>query len=232
MPTIEDLLLEKRRYGLEEIVTDKEKEMLHNNMPIQKIIGYIESDNVTIYLNRKVLIPRYETMEMVDFIKNNFIQNDMKILDLCCGSGYIALALKKFNRTLQVYASDISREAVISTNENALKNNLKINVIQSDLFKNLKGHKFDLIISNPPYLDYGDKLDKSVLDYEPHDALFAKDHGWYFYEKILKNYKNFMKKEGILIFEINPIHSKIWQKMANIKIIKDINNKDRFVIIK
>ncbi|WP_406618117.1 peptide chain release factor N(5)-glutamine methyltransferase [Mycoplasmopsis lipophila] len=232
MATKDELLLEKRRYGLEETISPEELEKLSLGYPIQKIMGYIESDNIKIKLDRKVLIPRYETMELVDIIKNNYLKNNIKVLDICCGSGYIGLALKKHNPSIEVYASDIDEESILSTQENAILNNLKINIYKSDLFEKIPKIKFDLIISNPPYLDKSDILDKSVLNFEPHNALFAKENGFFFYKKILQKYSNFLKKNGYIFFEINPIHSEIWKKIKNAQILKDINNKNRFVIIK
>jgi release factor glutamine methyltransferase len=96
MPTVEDLILEKKRYGLEQTVSDFEKEMLDKGMPVQKIIGYIEMSNVIIKVDKKVLIPRYETEELVELTKDIIVKNKYtRILDMCSGSGYIGIALKK-----------------------------------------------------------------------------------------------------------------------------------------
>jgi release factor glutamine methyltransferase len=96
MPTIDDLILEKKRYGLEQKISNCEKRKLKQGMPVQKIIGYIEMSDVTIKLNKKVLIPRYETEELVELAKEVISKNKYtKILDMCSGSGYIGLAIKK-----------------------------------------------------------------------------------------------------------------------------------------
>ncbi|WP_406615156.1 peptide chain release factor N(5)-glutamine methyltransferase [Mycoplasmopsis hyopharyngis] len=233
MPTIEQLLLEKRRYSLEEKISNEEKEKLLQGMPVQKIIGYIDIDDVIIDIDKFfVLIPRYETMELVDLIKKNYLEDKMKVLDLCCGSGYIGIALKKFNNSIEVTSSDNDSQAIEATIHNALRNNLEIKVMQSNLFEEID-QKYDLIVSNPPYLDKtNDPVDVSVLKWEPDNALFTSDDGWFFYEKILKEYKNFLNKNGYLFLEINPRHTEKWKQIKNATIIKDINNKNRFVIIK
>lgn len=233
MPTVEELLLEKRRYSLEEKITNEEKKKLLQGMPIQKILGYIDIDDVIIDIDKFfVLIPRYETMELVDLIKNKYLKDKMKVLDLCCGSGYIGIALKKYNSSINMTCVDIDKQAIEATIHNALRNNLEIKVMQSNLFEKVD-EKFDLIISNPPYLDKNnDLVDNSVLNWEPSVALFAPNDGWYFYEKILQEYKNFLNPNGYLILEINPRHISKWQKIKQATILKDINQKYRFVIIK
>ncbi|VEU75411.1 protoporphyrinogen oxidase [Mycoplasmopsis maculosa] len=235
MPTIDDLLLEKRRYGLEQKATEDEIKKLNMNMPIQLIMGYVEFLNTRINLNYNVLIPRYETEEMVDLVLKKYIKNNMKILDLCTGSGFIAISLKKNNNTLDLTASDIDSNAIKQTKENAelnLGKNHDIKIIQSDLFKDIKG-KYDIIISNPPYVAYDDKDAQSEsLKFEPEHAIFAPKEGWYFYEKILEEAPIFLNKNGLLIFEINPKHKNIWKNIKNSTLLKDINDKYRFAIVK
>lgn len=234
MTTKEDLLLEKRRYGLKEEISQKELELLEQNYPIQYIMGYIEYANVRINLNHKVLIPRYETEELIYLIANNYLKDNMKVLDLCCGSGFIGLALKKNNNTIDLTMSDIDPEAIKQTKENAKINFMQIEgikIIQSDCFENIK-EKFDIIVSNPPYIAYNDKDARSEsLKHEPEQAIFAPNQGWYFYEKILNEVHNYLNKNGILFFEINPKHIDKWKNIENCKIIKDMSGKNRFAII-
>ncbi|TNK93230.1 peptide chain release factor N(5)-glutamine methyltransferase, partial [Mycoplasmopsis pullorum] len=167
MPTVEDLLLEKRRYGLPEKVSEHEKKLLKQDTPVQKIIGYVDLANVRIFLDKYVLIPRYETEELVLKAIEKIPQN-AKVLDLGCGSGFIAIALKKNRPDLEVYATDISDDALIQTKQNALINGVKINVMYSNLFSMLrdevKEKKFDVIISNPPYILESEVLPKSVIN--------------------------------------------------------------------
>ena len=226
----EILLLEKRRYNLKETISFKEKYKLWRDYPIQKIIGYIEMANVKIKVNKKVLIPRYETEELIllaiKLIKENGKYHN--ILDLCCGSGFIGIALKKAFPSLNILQSDISNAAINQTLINLKINNLKNNVIKSNMFHNIY-QKFDVIISNPPYLLKSDKknMTKSVLKYEPQKALFAQEKGMFFYYHIEKNLSKYLNKNGLIILEINPVNYK-WFIDNKYHVINDINNKKRF----
>lgn len=226
----EILLLEKRRYNLKETISFREKYKLWRDYPIQKIIGYIEMANVKIKVNKKVLIPRYETEELIllaiKLIKENGKYHN--ILDLCCGSGFIGIALKKAFPSLNIIQSDISNAAIKQTLINLKINNLKNNVIKSNMFHNIY-QKFDVIISNPPYLLENDKknMTKSVLKYEPQKALFAQEDGMFFYYQIEKNLSKYLNKNGLIILEINPVNYK-WFIDNKYHVINDINNKKRF----
>ena len=226
----EILLLEKRRYNLKETISFREKYKLWRDYPIQKIIGYIEMANVKIKVNKKVLIPRYETEELIllaiKLIKENGKYHN--ILDLCCGSGFIGIALKKAFPSLNILQSDISNAAIKQTLINLKINNLKNNVIKSNMFHNIY-QKFDVIISNPPYLLKNDKknMTKSVLKYEPQKALFAQEKGMFFYYQIEKNLSKYLNKNGLIILEINPVNYK-WFIDNKYHVINDINNKKRF----
>ncbi|WP_406602253.1 peptide chain release factor N(5)-glutamine methyltransferase [Metamycoplasma sualvi] len=226
----EILLLEKRRYNLKETISFREKYKLWRDYPIQKIIGYIEMANVKIKVNKKVLIPRYETEELIllaiKLIKENGKYHN--ILDLCCGSGFIGIALKKAFPSLNILQSDISNAAIKQTLINLKINNLKNNVIKSNMFHNIY-QKFDVIISNPPYLLKNDKknMTKSVLKYEPQKALFAQEEGMFFYYQIEKNLSKYLNKNGLIILEINPVNYK-WFIDNKYHVINDINNKKRF----
>ncbi|MEA4134232.1 peptide chain release factor N(5)-glutamine methyltransferase [Mycoplasma sp. 2704] len=233
MPTREDLLLEKRRYGLEQTVSSFELEQLQKGMPVQKIMGYVELADVTIDVSKKVLIPRYETEELVILVNSENKKQNLDVLDLCTGSGFIAIALKKANPTWNITASDIDSEAIEQTKINAQKNDVTINIIQSDMFENIN-QKFDLIVSNPPYIQETEILDKSVTDWEPLHALYAKDDGFYFYDLIINNAENYLKPGGKIYFEINPFHIKYWEKLQEkykITIHKDMSSKNRFAVI-
>lgn len=226
----EILLLEKRRYNLKETISFREKYKLWRDYPIQKIIGYIEMANVKIKVNKKVLIPRYETEELI-LLAIKLIKEKGKyhnILDLCCGSGFIGIALKKAFPSLNILQSDISNAAIKQTLINLKINNLKNNVIKSNMFHNIY-QKFDVIISNPPYLLKNDKknMTKSVLKYEPQKALFAQEEGMFFYYQIEKNLSKYLNKNGLIILEINPVNYK-WFIDNKYHVINDINNKKRF----
>ena len=222
------LLREKRRHGLPEIINKKEEELLKINVPIQKIMGFINFDDVRINVNRNVLIPRYETEEvMKESLK--YITKDSKILDLCTGSGYIGLSIKK-KTNAHVIMSDISDESIIQSKENANLNNLKVDIIKSNMFENIN-EKFDLIISNPPYIPQKTLLKNNVLKYEPHNALFGGIDGNDFYKIIVKNMNKFLKPNGIVILEISQDNTNFLIK-NKFKIKKDINNKERIAIYK
>ncbi|WP_322949560.1 peptide chain release factor N(5)-glutamine methyltransferase [Mycoplasmopsis cynos] len=233
MPEIKDLLLEKRRYGLKETITLNEIKLLKNHVPVQKIIGYIEMQDVIIDVSKNVLIPRYETEELIIKILSDHPKSkNLKVLDLCAGSGFIGLALKKHRPNWDVFLVDISPEAIEECNINAKKNNLDVTIIQSDLFQELNNIKFDLIVSNPPYLDQNEPIAKSVLLYEPYIALFAENNGRYFYQRILADAQEYLNENGIIYFEINPLHLEWWNQqktMYNIEIFKDINQRDRIL---
>lgn len=224
------LLLEKRRYDLKQTISLKEKYQLWRNYPIQKIIGYIEMANVIIKVNKKVLIPRYETEELI-LLASKLIKEKKQyknVLDLCCGSGFIGIALKKEFPFLNIVQSDISKAAIKQTQINLKVNHLENKIIKSNMFENIY-EKFDVIISNPPYLLKEDKkiMTKSVLKYEPKQALFAKEEGMFFYYQIEKNLHKYLNQGGLVVLEINPINYK-WFIQNNYCIVEDINNKKRF----
>ncbi|MGL5617457.1 MAG: peptide chain release factor N(5)-glutamine methyltransferase [Metamycoplasmataceae bacterium] len=233
MPSINDLILEKKRYGLSQKISCLEKIKIKIGMPVQKIIGYIEMSNVKIRVNKKVLIPRYETEELIEIAKDLILKNNyIRILDLCSGTGFIGIALKKWNKDLDVVCSDIDRNAIAQSKINAKLNNVDIKIIRSNVFKKIFG-EFDLIISNPPYImaNEDNSISKSVLWFEPRKALFASDDGMFFYKKIEKEHINFISSGGALLFEINPLNMGYFESNGYIN-QKDINNKTRFSILK
>lgn len=233
MPTTSDLLLEKKRYGLKPEVSIIEKFKLKIGMPVQKIMGYIEMSNVKINVNKRVLIPRYETEELVELAKEVIKKNNYKkILDMCSGSGYIGIALKKWDPNLEVFCVDINKDAISQCRINAEVNNVDINITKSNLFEKIS-EKFDLIVSNPPYLDIKEKktMSKSVLKFEPKESLFAGDGGMFFYKKIEKEAPNFIYSSGAILFEINPINESYFRD-KDYKNFNDINGKPRFSILK
>lgn len=226
--TIQELQKQKRIHGLSEIITPEEKAQLEAGVPIQKIIGFINFDNLQINVNRNVLIPRYETEEVVaEALKH--IKHHSKVLDLCTGSGYIGLTIKQKTKAY-VVCSDIDKEAIEQTKENALLNRLDVHIVHSDLFKNIEG-KFDVIVSNPPYIPSKNKLDKSVLEHEPHHALFAGEDGNDIYKRIIKEAPKFLNHGGYLILEISEDNTH-YLKSHDFEIKKDINSKDRIAIKK
>ena len=212
---------------------------LENGIPVQYIVGNVDFYGNTINVNKNVLIPRFETELLVDktikYIKTNF-KNRVDILDIATGSGCIAITLKK-EIDSTVDASDISEEALKVARENALNNKVDINFINSDMLTNIT-KKYDIIISNPPYLTKEDDIMDIVKNNEPEIALYAKDNGLYYYDVILKNIKNNLKDKYLIAFEIGYTQGEAIKNIAlkyldniNVKIEKDYSNKDRFVFI-
>ena len=213
---------------------------LNNGEPVQYIVGNVDFYGYKINVNKNVLIPRFETEELVfktiNLIKKIFNEN-IKILDIGTGSGCISIALKKEIPGLDITAVDISEDALVVAKNNALENNCEINFIKSDLFNNIDD-KYDLIISNPPYISYDEQIIDIVKKNEPHLALYAKNNGLYFYEEIIKNSSNYLNDKNIIAFEIGYLQANEIKKMAhkyypnaNIIIEKDMQEKDRFVFI-
>ncbi len=212
--------------------------LLEKNYPIQYLIGYVDFYNCKIYVNENVLIPRYETEYLVEktihFLKNKNIKQG---IDLCTGSGAIAIALKK-NLNINIDACDISNKAIEIAKKNAKENNVKINFFLKDILKENINKKYDFIISNPPYV-LETEYTSPETKYEPSIALYAKDSGLEFYKRILILSKDILNSHGFIIFEIGATLGTQIKKIALeiypnaiITIEKDFNNFDRFMFIK
>ena len=207
--------------------------------PIQYITGEARFHGMNLKIKPGVLIPRPETDELTDFIiKENEDKEDLKILDLCTGSGCIAIALKRNLKFPDVTALDISQKAIEVAEENASDLKAKINFVKDDIFKWVPEDKFDIIVSNPPYVDEseGKDMDKNVLNYEPADAIFVSDENpLSFYERIAEIAKSSLNADGSLYLEINPRHSQELKEMLeekgfkNINIVLDSFGKKRFI---
>lgn len=209
---------------------------LNQGIPVQYIVGNVEFYGSIIEVNKKVLIPRFETEELVDrVIKKLKNKNDLDIVDLGTGSGCIAISLAK-NLNSNVDAVDISKEALEIAKKNAINNNVNINFYLGDMLNPLN-KKYDVIISNPPYIAYDEEIMDIVKNNEPHLALYADNEGLYYYEKILKNVKNYLKKNYLIAFEIGYKQAKKIELLANtyltckVTIEKDLSGKDRYIFI-
>lgn len=211
---------------------------INEDTPLSHLVGFDYFYDRKFKVTKDVLSPRMETEELIykvlEYIKKSK-KDSFRILDLCTGSGIIAITLKKeiFEKYTEIVASDISEKALSIAIENANNNNANITFIKSDLFDNISG-KFDLIISNPPYISYKDKITikDSVLNYDPHLALFAEEDGIYFYRKIIENAVHYLSKDGVIFFEIGyDQKEKIFELGKNNNFIttvyKDINDRDR-----
>jgi len=213
---------------------------LKKGRPIQYIIGNVNFYGNIIKVNENVLIPRFETELLVDLtikkIKKYFCNQKVDILDLGTGSGCIAISLKKEINSL-VDALDISKKALNVAKENALNNGVKVNFINKDM-TTYKTKKYDVIISNPPYIANDEKIMDIVKNNEPHIALYAKNNGLYFYEKIIDNIPYITKDKYLICLEIGQSQSNAIINYANIhlkniiiSVEKDYSNKERFLFI-
>ena len=212
---------------------------LESGIPVQYIVGNVDFYGNIIKVNENVLIPRFETELLVEktikYIKQYF-NKKVSIVDLGTGSGCIAIALKK-ELNCEVDAVDISIDALNVARDNAKNNNISINFILGDMLNNLD-KKYDVIISNPPYIRYDEEIMDIVKNNEPNIALYADDNGLYFYKDIIKNAKKNLKRKSIIAFEIgmeqgNDIKEYAYRYFPKSKILieKDYNDRDRFIFI-
>ena len=218
---------------------EEDYKKLLNKYPIQYLIGYVNFYGYKINVNENVLIPRYETEYLVEktikYYKKLF-NDKVSILDIGTGSGAISIALKK-NIDCDVTACDISKKALEMAKNNAKSNNVDINFIESDIFNNIND-KYDIIISNPPYISNNEEVEYSVDKYEPHLALYANDNGLYFYKEIIKNASKYLNDKYIIAFEIgyqqaDDIIKIVDNNFTDVKTIieKDLSGKDRYLFI-
>ena len=217
---------------------DEAIERLNNGEPVQYIVGNVDFYNSNFIVNKNVLIPRFETEELVlntiNFIKEYF--DKPKVLDIGTGSGAIAISIKK-DIDSEVYATDISKEAIEVAKENAKRNNVDVNFINTNLYDGIN-EKFDVIVSNPPYIRYDEEIDEVVKNNEPHIALYADNNGLYYYEEILKNIKNILNDKYLIAFEIGKDQAEDINKLkdkylpdSSILLKKDLEGRDRMIFI-
>ena len=220
--------------------TEKIISRLLDNEPIQYILGEAYFYGMNLKVDNSTLIPRPETEELVDIIVHeNQSHKDLNILDIGTGSGAIAIALSRNLPFSNVDAIDISENALKIANENARNLHTHIGFTKADIFKfEPKTDYYDIIVSNPPYIDEAEKdsMDSNVLEYEPHQALFVPDENpLIYYIRITETAKDSLKQRGHLYFEINPRHAEELAEYLNkkgymdIEIVKDINGKKRFI---
>ena len=212
---------------------------LKKGIPVQYIVGNVNFYGNILKVNENVLIPRFETEILVEKTieyAKKYLKEPLKIIDLGTGSGAIAITLKKKLNSI-VTAVDISKEALKVAEENAKENNVEITFIHSNMFENIK-EKYDIIISNPPYISKDEEVEDIVKNNEPSLALYADNEGLQFYEEILKKAESHINKPGLIAFEIGMNQGiKVKQiaqnylKIDNIKIEKDLTGKDRYVFI-
>ena len=227
------LLKEKYRDNIEEVL-DK----LEAHYPVQYLIGNVEFLNTIIHVDERVLIPRFETELLVEKtikkLKKMKLENP-NILELGTGSGCISIALKK-NIDCKVSAVDISEDAIQVARENATLNKVSIDFKVQDML-NINYEGYDLIISNPPYVSETEPVGKET-QYEPQNALFAKEKGLFFYQEIIKKISELSTKPKLIAFEIGMTQgnellefSKKHLPTMTSSIEKDLTGRDRYLFI-
>ena len=248
---MQSILNQTRQYvivnDMEELEKNKEEQyfsaikILKKGIPIEHITHQKEFMKLNFFVDKNVLIPRQDTEILVEeVIKIAQKTNAKKILDLCTGSGAIAVSLAKYLPQSEITAIDISNDALKIAKKNAVSNNVEnqITFISSDMFTNLNEEKFDIIVSNPPYIKTNviDNLDIQVKN-EPHIALDGGKDGLYFYKKIINESYQYLKYKGFLCLEIG-FDQKIdvidlienEEKFENTYSKKDLYDNDRIIV--
>lgn len=218
---------------------DKILVRLLNYEPIQYITGHARFHGMDLTIKPGVLIPRPETDELVDLILDeNRGRDDLKVLDVCTGSGCIAISLAKNLPFSKVTAVDFSDIAIEIASQNSYTLKTKVQFIKEDIFDWAPKDKFDIIVSNPPYVMDKEALamERNVLDYEPHEALFVRDDDpLVFYKRIADMAKTSLVETGKIYFEINPLLADDLKNLMkekgfqNINLFRDSFGKLRFL---
>lgn len=211
---------------------------LITGMPIQYVLNRTNFCGYDMYVDHNVLIPRFDSEQLIPNIVKDALDND-SVLDMCCGSGAIGIAVVKMAEekeiNLKLTCSDISEKALKIAKDNCYKNYVTANFVLSDLFENIDD-KFDIIVCNPPYITEDEYvgLDEMVRDFEPKLALVSGPSGLEFYEKIIPQLKEHLTYRGKIYFEYgkgqeNEIKKLLVSDFRSIKIIKDNSGVNRFI---
>ena len=232
-----DYELLKEKYGddLEYIIGKVNK-----GYPVQYLIGNVDFYGYKINVNPKVLIPRFETEGLVEkillYIKKLGLEN-ASLLEIGIGSGCISIALKKQMESLNIIGIDISKSATRTAKLNAKLNNADINIVSKDVFKFDYKDKYDVIVSNPPYITPGDKVSEGTK-YEPYNAIYSEGNPLKYYEQIFKIGTNNLNKKFLIALEIDEDQGENLKKLAKnyfkeseIIVDKDLVGKDRYMFI-
>lgn len=211
--------------------------------PIQYILEKTSFLGLDFVVDKRVLIPRQESEEVVDFairkIKSVFGSKKLDIVDVCCGSGIMGICLAKSLPTNHLYLTDISKDAIEVSKINS--KNIEVNALTfvGDALEPIVNEniKCDVLISNPPYILKNEKVEESVLDYEPHQALFT-DEDFSIYKKIISSLRSIKKEKLIAIFEIGENTRKVIEPFLikefpnyEYEFVKDMNKKERILYI-
>lgn len=212
---------------------------LNKNYPVQYLIGNVNFYGYNINVNKNVLIPRFETETLVEktieYIKRLKLENG-SLIDLGTGSGCISIVLKKELESLNITGLDISNKALKLARKNAKNNKADINFIKENIFKFKPVNKYDILISNPPYITEDDEI-SSNIKYEPKKAIFTND-GLKYYRHIMSKCTNYLNKKNLIAFEIGDKQGKDLKKLAKdffpkakIKLERDLSGRDRYLFI-
>ncbi len=230
-------IIGKFEAGIKRILADE---------PLYYVLGYCYFFGYKLVVNKDVLIPRFETEELVGNILGYIDEyfKDQEVItaaDIGTGSGAIAIALKKEEARLSMIATDISSEALDVAKRNALDNDAAIDFMSGDMLKPLiaKGTHVDILISNPPYIPLQEEIEVSVRDFEPHVALFGGSDGLDYYRQIFTDARKVLNERWLMAFEIGYNQKEALMTIAkehfadaDIEVLKDINGKDRMMFIK
>ena len=219
---------------------DKIQKKLDMNYPVQYLIGNVEFYGYPIEVKEGVLIPRFETEELVsrtiELIKKHGFE-DSCVLDIGTGTGCIPISLKKELPKLIVTSIDINGKAIGLAKKNAKANKCDITFIKQSIFKYNPINKYNVIISNPPYVDKEEEVGPEIK-YEPKNAIFANDNGLEFYKYIIKNASKYLEDEFLMTFEIGYKQGEFLKKYAKdifpdakVTVEKDLAGFDRFLFI-
>ena len=233
-------------FALQQEVTKEEEvfvkgifQQLAAHKPAQYIIGHADFFGIRLKVDERVLIPRPETEDLVGLILAENSEESLKVLDIGTGSGAIALALAKNRPAWSVTAADISQDALDVASENAKNQNLQIFLKKSDCFTEIS-EKYDIIVSNPPYISREDESEVSlnVLHSEPHLALFADEDGLAIYRRIAEDAKDYLKDGGKIYLEIGYKQGQsvpdLFRKHLpekRVRTLKDQFGQDRMVVV-
>lgn len=209
--------------------------------PIQHILGYEWFYDLKLKVTHDTLIPRPETEEIVDkFLQQTKQDDSLKVLDIGTGTGAIAIVAKKQRSNDDVTGTDLSPKALAVAKENAAANGVEVRFLEGDLTAPVKDEKFDVILSNPPYIGEHEKnvMDQSVLDYEPPMALFAENDGLFIYQRLAKELPRLLNPNGKIYLEIGYQQGgavkELFQKAfpeALVQIEKDLSGLDRLISV-
>ena len=241
-----------QRQFLNETLSESQLEYLNSvinklktGIPFQQILGETEFYGLKFFVNEHVLIPRPETEELLELAiekiqdaRFKIYDSEFEILDIGTGSGIIPIILKKHFPEAEITAIDLSEEALEMARKNADFHEVEIHFIQQDYLNNNLTQKYDVIISNPPYIgmEEEDEISDSVKEFEPKMALFSPtSNALIFYEKIAKDCKNYLAEKGMVYLEINQKLGKETRDLfvdvlSDVELLKDLSGNERFVV--